>query len=144
MNLQVLYDKTPVWVQNIMCSVKGYLIKRRRYGKQFYEELHNLEAGVYDPRTELCDFLRQAKELPAYKGQIGDVTESNVFDVIHRMPVIDKAFVKSHLAELNNPACTEPKFMMRTSGTTGGGLVFPYTVRMENKHWGCGGVTVGV
>ena len=136
MNLQSLYDKTPVWLQNIMCSVKGYLIKRRRYGKQFYEELHNLEAGVYDQRVELCGLLRQAKELPAYKGQIGEVTESNVYDVIHNMPVIDKAFVKSHLADLTNPACAEPKFMMRTSGTTGGGLVFPYTVRMENKHWG--------
>ncbi len=136
MNLQGLYDKTPVWVQDIMCSVKGYLIKRRRYGKQFYKELHNLENGVYDQRSELCALLRQAKELPVYKGQIRDVTESNVYDVIHNMPVIDKAFVKGHIEELSNPACTEPKFMMRTSGTTGGGLVFPYTVRMENKHWG--------
>ena len=52
------------------------------------------------------------------------------------MPIIDKAFVKGHIQDLTNKKCKEPLFMMRTSGTTGGGLVFPYTVRMENKHWG--------
>lgn len=136
MGLQGLYDKAPVWVQNLMCSMKGYMINRRRYGKQFFEELEKLESKSYDPRKELCDFLRQAKELPAYQGLIGEVTEENVYEVIGKMPIIDKAFVKSHLEELTNNNCNEPKFMMRTSGTTGGGLVFPYTVRMENKHWG--------
>ena len=112
------------------------MINRRRYGKQFFEELEKLESRAYDPRKELCEFLCQAKELPAYKGLIGDVTEENVYEVIAKVPIIDKAFVKSHLEELTNKNCDEPQFMMRTSGTTGGGLVFPYTVRMENKHWG--------
>lgn len=136
MGLQGIYDKAPVWVQNLMCSVKGAFIKRRRYGKQFYEELRKLEDGEYDQRKELYAFLTQARELPAYKGLIGEVTMENVYDVLHCMPIIDKSFVKSHLDELTNDSCTEPLFLMRTSGTTGGGLVFPYTVRMENKHWG--------
>ena len=136
MGLQGIYDKSPVWVQNLMCSLKGYLIKRRRYGKQFYDELHKLETGEYNQREELFVFLMQAKDLPAYKGQISKVTIENVYDVIHGMPIIDKAFVKSHIEELTNHACSEPQFLMRTSGTTGGGLVFPYTVRMENRHWG--------
>lgn len=136
MGLQNIYDKTPVWVQNLMCSVKGALIKRRRYGKQFYEELRKLETGEYDQREELCVFLKQARELPAYKGLITEVTPSNVYEVIGKMPVIDKVFVKGHIEDLTNKTCSEPQFLMRTSGTTGGGLVFPYTVRMENKHWG--------
>lgn len=136
MNLQGIYDKTPVWVQNWMCSVKGYLIKRRRYGKQFFVELKRLESGEYDPREELYAFLKQAKELPAYNEVIGALTKNSVYDIIHEMPIIDKVFVKNHIDDLTNRACTEPMFMMRTSGTTGGGLVFPYTVRMENKHWG--------
>ena len=135
MDLNKVYDKTPVWVQNLMCSVKGWLIKRRRYGKQFYDELQKLENGEYDQRRELCSLLRQASNLPAYQGEIGEVTEDNVYEVIATLPIIDKVFVKSHIAELTNHACTEPQFLMRTSGTTGGGLVFPYTVRMENKHW---------
>lgn len=136
MGLERIYDMMPAFMQNLMCSMKGYLIKRRRYGSQFYDELRKLENGAYDQREELCAFLNQAKELPAYKGTIGDVTKENVYDVIHGMPIIDKNFVKSHIEDLTNHACTEPQFQMRTSGTTGGGLVFPYTVRMENKHWG--------
>ena len=135
MDLNRIYDKTPVWVQNLMCSAKGWLIKRRRYGKQFYEELRHLENGEYNQRRELCSLLRQASNLPAYQGQIGEVTEDNVYEVIATLPIIDKVFVKSHIDELTNHACTEPQFLMRTSGTTGGGLVFPYTVRMENRHW---------
>ena len=127
---------SPVWAQNLMCSVKGALIKQRRYGKQFYEELRKLEARMYDQRRELYAFLTQARELLAYKNQIREITMENVYDVLHDMPIIDKAFVKSHIEDLTNKTCTEPLFLMRTSGTTGGGLVFPYTVRMENKHWG--------
>lgn len=136
MVVQKIYDKAPVWMQNLMCSVKGAIIKRRRYGKQFYEELKKLEVDEYDQREELYNFLLRVKEMSAYRGQIGKVTMENVYDVLHGMPIIDKAFVKNHLEELTNQACTEPLFLMRTSGTTGGGLVFPYTVRMENKHWG--------
>lgn len=136
MGLQKIYDYSPVWVQNLMCSVKGWQIKRRRYGKQFYEELRKLESGEYVQRQELFAFLRQASTVPAYKGSMEGLTEENVYEVIARMPIIDKAYVKSHIDDLTDRACTEPQFMMRTSGTTGGGLVFPYTVRMENKHWG--------
>lgn len=134
--LEKIYDLSPVWVQNAMCSIKGYMINRRRYGKQFFEELEKLESRAYEPREALCVFLCQAKELPAYKGLIGDVTVENVYEVIAKMPIIDKAFVKSHLEEFINKSSNEPQFLMKTSGTTGGGLVFPYTVRMENKHWG--------
>lgn len=135
MGLQKLYDISPVWVQNLMCSLKGYMISKRRYGKQFVEELELLERRAYSPRKELYKFLCQASELPIYKERIGEVTEENVYDVVSKMPVIDKLYVKKNLEGLTNKNCNQPLFMMRTSGTTGGGLVFPYTVRMENKHW---------
>ena len=41
--IEQIYDHAPVWVQNLMCSVKGWLIKKRRYGKGFFEELDALE-----------------------------------------------------------------------------------------------------
>ena len=43
MDLEKIYDMAPVWVQNLMCSVKGWMIKRRRYGKGFFEELEALD-----------------------------------------------------------------------------------------------------
>ena len=43
MNLQSIYDHSPIFFQNIMTSVKGYQIKRTRYGKYYYEHLQLLK-----------------------------------------------------------------------------------------------------
>jgi phenylacetate-CoA ligase len=136
MALEKLYDASPVWMQNLMCSVKGWLIQRRRYNKGFFEELRKLEQREYSQENELRNFLVSAKNIPAYQDLLTDeVLKGDVYEVISKMPVIDKQYVKAHIEELRNAACQEPQFLMQTSGTTGGGLVFPYTVKMENKHW---------
>lgn len=133
--LQQFYDKAPVWVQNLMCSVKGGIIKRRRYGEQFYSELTAFEQGQYNPTAELKSFLEFAKNIPYYKETYDANPGKKGEELLKVFPIITKADVKAHLNAIVNEDCTEPKFEMRTSGTTGGGLVFPYTVRMENKHW---------
>ena len=135
MSLQSIYDIAPVWVQNLMCSVKGYAINRRRYGKGFYDELKALEEGAYCPEEELKLFLEEAQNIPYYTEVFAQNKGKNGTDLLRSFPVLTKADVKGHLKELENPNCQDAMFMMRTSGTTGGGLVFPYTVRMENKHW---------
>ena len=136
MALEKLYDASPVWMQNLMCSVKGGLIQRRRYNKGFFEELRKLEQGEYSQENELRNILASAKNVPAYQDLLTDeVLKGDVYEVISKMPVIDKQYVKAHIEELKNAVCQEPQFLMQTSGTTGGGLVFPYTVKMENKHW---------
>ena len=133
--LQKLYDKAPVWVQNIMCSVKGWLIKRRRFGHQFFSELEAFEQGKYNSENELESFLEIAKNCVFYKETYEANSEKKGEELLKTFPIITKSDVKAHMAEFVNLKCNEPKFEMRTSGTTGGGLVFPYTVRMENKHW---------
>lgn len=134
--IEQLYDLAPVAVQNLMCSVKGWLIQKRRYNAQFFEELQKLEFREYSPQKELADFLHKARDVTAYKDYLTtEQLERGVYDVLKEMPIIDKQFVKTHLEDLRNVTCQDPQFMMRTSGTTGGGLVFPYTIRMENRHW---------
>lgn len=133
--LEQIYDKSPVWVQNFMCSIKGWMIKRRRYGEQFFTELKAFEEGKYDPNEELESFLNAAKEVPYYTNTFNVNKEKKGECLLDEFPILTKSDVKAHLRELINEGCVEPKFDMRTSGTTGGGLVFPYTVRMENKHW---------
>ena len=55
--LDRIYDASPAFFQNIMCSVKGWLIQRRRFNDHFFEELKKYEKRVYDPEKELIDFL---------------------------------------------------------------------------------------
>ena len=35
--LENIYDRSPIWVQNIMCSISGYQRSRHRYGKAYWE-----------------------------------------------------------------------------------------------------------
>lgn len=135
MGLEKIYDNAPVWVQNAMCSMKGWRIKKRRYGKGFYEELEALEEGKYKTEAELKQFLEEARNVPYYAATFDKNLDKKGCELLQAFPILTKADVKAHLDELVNPHCNEPQFEMRTSGTTGGGLVFPYTVRMENRHW---------
>ncbi len=133
--LQHMYDRAPIWAQNVMCSVKGWIIKRRRYGLQFFSELDAFEQGEYNPEEELSSFMDIAKNVPCYQEIYAANSGMKGEELLKFFPILTKADVKANLKALINERCNEPKFEMRTSGTTGGGLVFPYTKRMENKHW---------
>ncbi len=135
-----LYDSSPVFVQNIMCSVKGWSIKRRRYNSDFYKELEMYENHAYHPRKELCDFLKRARSVPFYQtylpqSLLKDINEDNVYEIISGLPIINKQIVKENQASIDNTAHCGPFITMHTSGTTGSGLVFPYSVAFENKQW---------
>lgn len=134
-----VYDLSPVTIQNLMCSAKGYLIKRRRFSKGFFAELEKFEARQYDGTEELVSFLAFCSHVSYYKDVIDSsfiekLTKDNAHELLRSLPIISKADVKSHLADLdvNNE---QPVITMHTSGTTGSGLVFPYSVEMENKQW---------
>lgn len=142
MELQKIYNIVPVWVQNLMCSVKGRAICRRRYNKDFYSELEHYEAGDYHQPTELVKMLVAVKEMDVYKTALQGVNwkalrehEEDVYDVIDRFPIIDKVEVKGNISLYTNPAFSGKQIVMQTSGTTGGGLIFPYSVEMENRQW---------
>ena len=132
-----IYNLSPVWVQNLMCSIKGWFIQRRRFGKSFHIELLRYNQGYYNQRKELVRFLNNIKHLPAYAQYLNniDITPDNIYDMLFRLPIIDKNYVKAHMSDFINTKCTERLFEMRTSGTTGSGLIFPYTINMENRQW---------
>lgn len=138
--LTQLYDSSPVFVQNLMCSLKGWTIKRRRYNADFYKELEHYEMPGYKSRKELCDFLRMASTLPFYQHYltasfIDGLDDDNVIERIKSLPIINKQVVKENLASIDNTSNCGPYITMHTSGTTGSGLVFPYSVEFENKQW---------
>ena len=104
-----------------MCSIKGWFIQRRRFGKSFHIELLRYNQGYYNQRKELVRFLNNIKHLPAYAQYLNniDITPDNIYDMLFRLPIIDKNYVKAHMSDFINTKCTERLFEMRTSGTTG-------------------------
>lgn len=129
--MQKIYDKSPVFIQNLMCSGQGWLIKRRRYNKAFYKELDFYLKHKADGVVLLDMFLNGLKDVPAYK----DVFANREHVSLSDFPIINKQQVKSHLEDFRNPSYKGNVIEMRTSGTTGSGLIFPYSVEMENKQW---------
>ena len=89
-----IYDKSPVFMQNTMCSIKGWLIKRRRYNKSFYKELFRYEHGLYDGAKELASFLQAVRDMPQYNRYIDDELIEKVaqgdMQPMERFPIIDK------------------------------------------------------
>lgn len=122
-----------------MCSIKGYLIKRRRFNRSFFRELDKFEKRQYNCSEELFEFLLFCRNVPFYYNIITDdlianLTKDNVYDKIRLLPIISKVEVKKRISSL----CTdnkEPIISMHTSGTTGSGMIFPYSLEMENKQW---------
>ncbi len=132
-SLQTIYEHAPVWLQNLMCLVKGGTIVRRRYGKEFFRLLSEYENHSVDGREELQRFLEEIRYVPAYKQVFANAKDGKV--KLADFPIITKADVKAHYHDYLNTAYNGPVIMEHTSGTTGGGLVFPCSVEGEQRQW---------
>lgn len=135
MLLEKLYNYSPAWMQNIMCSVKGWLLQKRRFGKGFFRELARLEARQIDPKAELDSFLADIKNVPAYADVYKAAEREGRKVRLEDFPIINKAVVKEHLQDYLNPDFHGAMFLNHTSGTTGSGIVFPNSVAYENRQW---------
>ena len=138
-NLENIYKNSPVVVQNLFCSAKGYLICKRRYNKSFFRYLDKFENREFDPRLRLYDFLTNIADVPFYKKLFQtynfDVNAVDLHAELRKLPILTKEIAKDNMELISNPFYKGRVTKMRTSGTTGGGLVFPYSVAMENQHW---------
>ncbi len=142
MSIQGLYEKAPFWIQNIGVNIMGQVIKKRRYGRRFFEELRAFEGNAYNPEVELRNFLIAIKDVPAYKDVFTPQFveklcsgSDSVYSLLSDFPIIDKKLVKEQFGDYLNKNYRGRQFTMRTSGTTGSGLSFPYPVEFENKQW---------
>jgi phenylacetate-CoA ligase len=138
-SFNTIYDRSPVCVQNLICSTKGYLICRRRYNRNFYHYLKNFKDREYDPSNCLKIFIKNVANTPFYKrifNKCGfNIDADDIYTEIKKLPIINKEIVKEDIKQFYNPDYKGKVDIGHTSGTTGGGLIFPYSVEMENKQW---------
>jgi phenylacetate-CoA ligase len=137
--LETIYEYLPPLLQNVFCSVKGYYIYKRRYNKNFRVQLQNFENNLYNPTSCLRNFLRNISNTPYYnqlfKEYSFDINAENIYEEIKKLPILTKDTVKMKIADFYNPHYKKKVITMKTSGTTGSGLAFPYSVEMENKQY---------
>lgn len=128
-----IYDKMPLFVQNIMISSSGYIRNRKRYGKAYYDYLNFLkmfDAWSLDKKTgyqfeELKRFLEFAKSNSNYYANLYkgiDLNTINCFEDLKQLPIIDKEAIRSNI-EIINTIRRKGAIEGHTGGTTGKSLV---------------------
>lgn len=129
--LEKIYNLMPVWGQNVMCTVKGWTVQRRRYAKGFFRELERLEDRKDDPDEMLRKFLALARQVPAYAKVFAEGKGTRLED----FPIIDKAYVKAHYDDFVNKQYKGPTLIVHTSGTTGSSLDVLQSQNFEYRQW---------
>ncbi|PSV22656.1 CoF synthetase [Photobacterium leiognathi subsp. mandapamensis] len=123
--IKFLYDNSPIFFQNIMCSVYGYLEKKNRFGRGFQSNLISLceseyfskEKIVDNQRIKLSNSLRIAKKLNIYRC-LNDVSFENIendpFSVLQKINVMTKSELINVVSDYKGKGK-----VVKTSGTTG-------------------------
>lgn len=134
--LQAVYDRSPIFLQNLMCSVSGWQKYRERYGKVYHQTREFLrefdgwteERQITYQETELRRFLRFAYEnSPFYRELYAgiDLDSVQTVDDLKLLPIVDKEMLRANMDRIftvRNGKYVE----YHTGGTTGKSL----TVRM--------------
>lgn len=134
-----IYYSSPVCIQNLLCCIKGYFIRKRRYSKEFMQCLKLYESKAFDGHEELRRFLQKIADVPYYKRLYKEKNfnpnAENLQEEIRKLPVLTRAEVIANKRDIVNPYFKGPVLLSSTGGTTGAGLEFPLSIEAEHKQW---------
>lgn len=135
--LEKVYDKSPIFIQNIMTSVAGYKKSKTRYGKTYYEyreflkefDKYSLEEKKEYQREKLVEFVKYAYENSSfYRELYKDIDINSINDIsdLEKLPIVDKEMIRENIKEIST---VPPRnaVEVHTGGTTGKSLVVRFT-----------------
>ena len=151
MNLMSVYDRLPVFAQNIAFSYMGGRIQRTRFGKGFGKMLTEFESHSGWSRDQLISWrnerLREIavhcyETVPFYRGVMdeGGINPASIKDEesLKALPIITKADVKANPSAFVSSKTREMNTLhVHTSGTTGSGFQFDSTVDCQQAQFAC-------
>lgn len=131
--LENLYDKSPLFIQNLMVSVSGYQRNKTRYGKVYWAQREflkefdqlNLEEKLTYQENKFIEFIKYAYENSEfYRELYKDIDIENIKKIsdIKRLPIVDKEMLRENIDKVNT---IERRGAVEghTGGTTGKSLV---------------------
>ena len=149
MDLMSIYNRSPVFMQNIMCSAVGLQVKERKYGrrqKKYLAEYMERKDWPYEKLIEYRDArLRKMVEhcythVPYYRGlfdSLGiDYRSITTLEDLAVLPILDKRTITEHKSEFLADDLNKRELMaMHTSGSTGSAFQFYYTKSAYAQQW---------
>ncbi len=145
-----VYNRLPVFAQNLACSLEGMRIQRSRYGRGFWKALNAYEARTDWSSDRLASFRDQRlrgmvdycyQNVPYYhdvfsEGGI-DPLSIKTLDDLKRLPILTKKMVNKDPSRFLSTAYKGRRIKHHTSGTTGSGFVFYVTPESLDEQWAC-------
>lgn len=138
--LDKIYNKSPFWSQNLMCSVYGYKLYHERYNGPWATCFNELLKSQYFSEEKIRvlqnqlfkDILKHSLEYVPYYRNILKIShqlenEEDFSALLKKFPIIDKEILRSNaLSFVSQFYSTQNLLKYNTSGTTGS----PLTVYM--------------
>jgi phenylacetate-CoA ligase len=148
-DLEAIYLRLPIPLQHLACTFVGWRTRRTRYGGEFAKILADAQARTYWSVEDVGAFRNRrlselvahsAATVPFYRDRLrsAGISPSQVetIDDLARLPILTKAEAQEHAIRLVSTAVpTHETHMVHTSGTTGGALRFPVTMRTVQEQW---------
>jgi phenylacetate-CoA ligase len=148
MNLEAVYQRLPLALQEAACSLEGWRIHRQRHDARFYELLREYEDRARAPH-EGIEALRNGRlfrflhfcirEVPYYTAHVPrdllPARPEESFSALAEWPILTKDEVKAEQAAFRPRAVSEPVLAAHTSGTTGSGFRFEVTREALREQW---------
>ena len=144
MGLMSIYNRSPIWMQNIFTTLQGYKYKKQRYGKyykQYLKELQSRDQGDFDYMQRYQD--EHVKELVSYAYQNSpfykdfykniDISAINTAQDLKHLPVLEKELVRENIERMYTLDKAQG-ITSNTSGTTGTSMTFVYTKEDQQKR----------
>ncbi len=134
MNLMDIYCKSPIFLQNIFTSLKGYKNSSIRYTGQYDSALQEYQSFDYGNIEKLKEYQNQrVKELvsyafaksPFYKEFYKGIDIDSICTVedLKKLPILEKELVRQNIDKLYAIPESEAS-VSNTSGTTGKSMKF--------------------
>ncbi len=149
MNFFKIYSLFPVFIQNILCSLKGYKLERERYGGEYQEIFESLKEsdGWSDDKIitykehKIAQILKYAYEHTKFYRSFFDRNgvkpeDFKCLDDLSKFPILTKELVRDNWKDMISDEFERKDLIAyHTSGSTGKALDFFWTRHSLRYYW---------
>jgi phenylacetate-CoA ligase len=133
-----IYSFSPIFFQNIIVSIKGYFLEKKRRFPNLksiltYSHSNNLNT------KQLKNFLVNAYSTPYWNNKFLEfgvnLKADDLIAEIKKLPILTKAEVKENYNQIININVKDKIIYESTSGSTGEALIVPKTLFFSRLQW---------
>ena len=143
-----IYQISPIWMQNIACTIKGSIEKKSRMGGNFSNILKDLKKSEWLKKEEIETIqIEELKKLvnycyanvPYYTELFDSISlkpsDIKSLDDLNKIPILTKDIVRKNVEKLKNPNFKGDVVHSHTSGSTGKALQFDFSKEAIQYRW---------